>query len=69
MKEMKDATAKGNQNNNSFVSALDWPAIDEQPFSECGDTKMFALAFPWLFPGGVGDFVDRQRTMKLTADK
>ena len=69
VKEMKDATAKGNQNNNSFVNTLDWPTVHEQPFSENGDTKTFALAFPWLFSGGVGDFVDRQRTMKLTADE
>jgi hypothetical protein len=30
---------------------VDWPAIKDQPVSEYSDTKIFALAFPWLFPG------------------
>jgi hypothetical protein len=30
---------------------VDWPAIKDQPVSEYSDTRIFALAFPWLFPG------------------
>ena len=30
---------------------VDWPAIKDQPVSEYSSTKIFALAFPWLFPG------------------
>lgn len=30
---------------------VDWPAIKDQPVSEYSDTQIFALAFPWLFPG------------------
>ena len=32
-----------------------WPDIAKQPVSEFSDTKIFALSFPWLFPGGFGD--------------
>lgn len=34
---------------------LDWPAVKSAPVSEYGDKRIFALAFPWLFPGGEGD--------------
>ena len=37
---------------------VDWPAIETDPVSEFGDDKIFALAFPWLFPGGEGDVKD-----------
>jgi len=34
---------------------LNWPPRDVKPISEFSDTKIFCLAFPWLFPGGIGD--------------
>ena len=37
---------------------VDWPAVSSLPVSEYGDKKIFALAFPWLFPGGIGDAKD-----------
>ena len=37
---------------------VDWPAVKGQAVSEFGDKKIFALAFPWLFPGGLGDIKD-----------
>ena len=37
---------------------VDWPDIGDIPVSEYSDKKIFALAFPWLFPGGLGDVKD-----------
>ena len=37
---------------------VDWPDISDQPVNEYGDKRIFALAFPWLFPGGMGDVKD-----------
>ena len=37
---------------------MDWPHIKDIPVNEFGDKKIFAMAFPWLFPGGVGDVKD-----------
>jgi hypothetical protein len=30
---------------------VDWPSVKDNAVSEYGNTKIFALAFPWLFPG------------------
>lgn len=35
--------------------AVDWPKIDDVAVNEYGDRKIFVNAFPWLFPGGLGD--------------
>ena len=37
---------------------MEWPAIKDIPVSEYGDVRIFARAFPWLFPGGYGDIRD-----------
>ena len=37
---------------------LNWPSIGDVPVNEYSDTRIFALAFPWLFPGGEGDVKD-----------
>ena len=38
---------------------LKWPDISKNPISEYNtNTKIFACAFPWLFPSGEGDFLD-----------
>ena len=34
---------------------MDWPTVSEKAVCEFGETKIFAMAFPWLFPGGIGD--------------
>ena len=69
VEDVKNAAKEGERTNGTKVNTLDWPTIEEQPFSEHGDTKIFALAFPWLFPGGHGDCVDRQRTDNLSVEK
>ena len=38
--------------------SIDFPKIAAVPVNEFGDKKIFALAFPWLFPGGFGDIKD-----------
>lgn len=35
--------------------SVDYPEVSSVPVNEYGDQKIFALAFPWLFPGGLGD--------------
>ena len=37
---------------------VDWPATSSLPVNEYDGKKIFALAFPWLFPGGIGDVKD-----------
>lgn len=37
---------------------IDYPTVSAQPVDEYSDKKIFALAFPWLFPGGFGDVID-----------
>ena len=40
---------------------MDFPYVSADPVDEFDETqKIFCLAFPWLFPGGVGDFNDYQ---------
>jgi len=38
--------------------AVDWPALSASPICEYGSIRLFVNAFPWLFPGGVGDAKD-----------
>ena len=35
---------------------MDWPFVSTEAVSEYGGTEIFPRAFPWLFPGGRGDF-------------
>lgn len=39
-----------------------WPATGEKAVSEYSTDRIFAGAFPWLFPGGYGDLVDAPKT-------
>ena len=45
---------------------LNWPSIGEKAVSEMTEEKIFTLAFPWLFPGGIGDFKDSRKNKKLS---
>lgn len=46
------------QSPNKKEMTMDWPAIDDAPVSEYSDARIFTGAFPWLFPGGIGDIKD-----------
>jgi hypothetical protein len=37
---------------------MDFPTTSHDPVDEYGDKRIFALSFPWLFPGGLGDIKD-----------
>lgn len=54
-KELRGAVSR---TPNARVETVDWPDIEELPVNEFGDKRIFALAFPWLFPGGEGDVKD-----------
>jgi hypothetical protein len=34
---------------------INWPSTDQKAVHEFDDVKLFLAAFPWLFPGGIGD--------------
>jgi len=38
--------------------AVIWPSQESIPVDEYGETRIFLNAFPWLFPGGIGDVKD-----------
>jgi hypothetical protein len=50
------------------MPSLPWPYVSPDPVNEYDTTeKKFCNAFPWLFPGGVGDFNDyRERKISAT---
>jgi hypothetical protein len=44
----------------SKIPLLAFPQIDEEPIDEYNTPGMLADAYPWLFPGGVGDISGQQ---------
>ena len=46
------------------VSPLMFPKIDEEPINEFCTNRMFANAYPWLFPGGLGDITNTNKKGK-----
>ena len=44
----------------SKIPLLAFPQIDEEPIDEYNTPRMLADAYPWLFPGGVGDISGQQ---------
>ena len=58
----EDARKSGRK---SEMTTMDWPQSSSAPLSECSGIKIFANAFPWLFPGGVGDVVDAGRMNQI----
>ncbi len=52
-KKLAEAIRKESRSKN--MPRINWPTRDVKPISEYIDTKIFCLAFPWLFPGGTGD--------------
>lgn len=63
MRSLKNAA-----NGNAKVSVLDWPQTSTEAVSEYSDTmKIFTNAFPHLFPGGIADVTDSDRTRTIDA--
>ena len=48
---LKDIQVKNN------IATMSWPDISQIAISEYSHEPLFAMAFPWLFPGGIGDFL------------
>jgi hypothetical protein len=62
---LQEATQHGNKNNNGEAT-INFPYTDPKPVSEYDtNSGLFPKAFPWLFPGGRGDFYQFRKT-KLT---
>jgi len=53
--DQKLANTLRNSNFKNLTPRIHWPMREIKPISEFGNTKLFCLAFPWLFPGGIGD--------------
>ena len=62
-KTLKDAHLSHSTN-----TSIDFPYVDTVPVNEYDTTtKLFCKAFPWLFPGGIGDINDYSE-VKETVD-
>ena len=44
---------------------IDWPSFSDKPVSEYGTQKVFCMLFPWLYPGGYGDYLE-DRNIKIS---
>jgi hypothetical protein len=42
------------------IPRVHWPTREIKPISEFSQIKIYCLAFPWLFPGGIGDIKDHR---------
>ena len=49
------SNAVSSQRKNSS-NVIIWPHVDNEAVSEYEETDLFPKAFPWLFPGGIGDY-------------
>lgn len=45
---------------------MDYPQIEDEPIDEYSVPFMFADAYPWLFPGGIGDSIGDSNGQHLT---
>ena len=43
---------------------LPWPFVSKEPENEFTGIRIFVNMFPWLFPGGIGDINETQRSEK-----
>jgi len=64
-KKLAEALYKEGKKRNT--PRLNWPTREVKPISEYNDLKLFCLAFPWLYPGGVGDINEsRQHAIEVS---
>lgn len=62
--EINNIISAAKDANHAKEITVDCPTICQEPISEYSTTRIFARAFPWLFPGGVGDVKDYPGDMK-----
>jgi hypothetical protein len=56
---IEEATKKGSK---PGVPVVTFPYAEKEALSEYdADQRLFVKAFPWLFPGGIGDYHDHQQ--------
>ena len=63
IQELRKETSK---KKSTQLPAMDFPHVEERPTNEFDTERMFADAYPWLFPGRFGDipFLDKQTQRK-----
>jgi hypothetical protein len=68
MSEEDNIICKAIQGSTEKIPSVPWPYVSPDPVNEYdGNAHPFCKAFPWLFPGGVGDYNDyRERTISAT---
>lgn len=60
LRSLKEAAA-----DNPNISVLEWPQQSSEAISEYSDERVFANAFPHLFPGGLADVNERDRHTEI----
>jgi hypothetical protein len=46
----------GSESGREKGASINWPAFSEEPISEYSNNRVFCMLFPWIYPGGNGDF-------------
>lgn len=60
--DILQALKKSAESSGCTRPAMDWPQVSTDAASEYSDAKIFVNAFPWLFPGGIGDYIECRPT-------
>jgi hypothetical protein len=47
---------RGSESGREKGDSINWPAFSEERISEYSNKRVFCMIFPWLYPGGNGDF-------------
>ena len=63
--DQKLANTLRNSNFKNLTPRIHWPMREIKPISEFGNTKLFCLAFPWLFPGGIGHINESRLVIQI----
>ena len=65
--EMLKRLSRGLKEDDDKIPAVFWPHISDAAVSEYEvGVRLYACAFPWLFPGGIGDFNEEFKSRTLT---
>jgi hypothetical protein len=47
---------RGSESGREKGASVNWSAFSEEPVSEYSNKLVLCMIFPWLYPGGNGDF-------------
>ena len=59
------ASIKNSKYGKKKGAVINWPEFSDKAISEYGEKKIFCMLFPWLYPGGNGDYME-ERDFKLS---